>query len=108
MSKGIPTARSVVSLRLSDAEREVVEAAALRERITPSEFLRRAALLVAHRLSEATKPKPRTVPAPPPEPEDDGPHLTRTYSSFDEYQHGGFGASRDYGAEAARILERAG
>jgi hypothetical protein len=38
---------------------------------------------------------------------DEEPHVYRTNSSFTEYKHGAFGAPRDYGAEAARILERA-
>lgn len=108
MAKEIPSARSVVSLRLSDAEREAVETAAQKRRITPSEFLRQAALLVAHRLTEATKPKIRPVEAPPPEPlEDDGPHLTRTYRSLEEYRAGSFATGRDYGAEAVLAQRKA-
>jgi hypothetical protein len=38
--------------------------------------------------------------------QDEESHVTRTYSSFHQYKSGGFGAPRDYDAEAARILEQ--
>lgn len=60
--------------------------------------------MVAHRLSEASKPKPRSSARPQP-PKDDGPNLMQTLRSFAEYRSGGRGDwERDYGAEA-RILE---
>lgn len=39
-------------------------------------------------------------------PAEEEPHVTRTYSSFQEYKSGAFGAPCDYAAEAARIVER--
>lgn len=102
------SAREVVSLRLSAEEKGAIEEAARERRITPSDFLRQAALLVAHRLREAAKPKPVPVRAAPDPPADDGPHVTRTYRSLAEYKQGGFGEPRDYSAEAARIIEQAG
>jgi hypothetical protein len=39
-------------------------------------------------------------------PAQEEPHVTRTYSSFQEYKSGAFGAPRDYAVEAARIVER--
>jgi hypothetical protein len=65
--------RSVVSLRLSNAEKEPIDAAARKQRIRASEFLRQAALLVAHRLAEAARPKPKPRPQPVVQPVDDGP-----------------------------------
>jgi hypothetical protein len=99
--------REVVSLRLSDEERAAIELAAKREGFSVSEFLRRAGLMVAHRLREASKPKPRPVWALEP-PRDEVAHVTRTYRSWFEYANrGGLPATpRDYGAEAARALER--
>ena len=50
-------ARSVVPLRLSEREKAQIERAAKTQRITLSEFLRRAALAVSARLEAATKPE---------------------------------------------------
>ena len=82
--------REVLSLRLSDEEHAAIELAAKREGLRPSEFLRRAGPMVAHRLRPAAKPKPRPA-APLQPPKVGGPHVTRTYRSFAEYRNGGVG-----------------
>jgi len=89
--------RKVLSLRLSDDEKNAIASAAATQRITPSEFLRQAALLVAHRLAEAAKPKPRPfavrkrsgVPGPI-----DEPHVFRTWTgeAYLAHRRGGFGS----------------
>lgn len=94
-------ARRVISLRLSDSERATIEGAARRERKTISEFVRQAALLLAPRLSEPTTPKAEPAARVPP----DGPHVTRTYNSFEEYAHrDGFPPGPDTVAVAAHYL----
>ncbi len=61
----------------------------------------------------AFRPAARDVSAPALEPlvDVDGPHITRTYESFEQYaaaRSGGFvQPARDYQAEAALALERA-
>ena len=86
--------REVVSLRLSGEEKAAIEAAARSRRITPSELIRQAALLVAHRVAEAAKkPKPKAVVVEPDPRRDPGPHVMRTYRSFAEYRSGGGGVA---------------
>jgi len=104
--------REVASLRLNEEERAAIEAAARRERITPSEFLRSAALLVAHRLAEAAKrpkPKPKPVEVEPEPRRDSEPHVTTTYPSFEaDRNRGGITAGPDTAAMPSHYLEKLG
>lgn len=89
-------ARDVLSLRLNDDERALLEQAAKKQRVSLSEFLRRCALLVAFRLEHPQTDEPKrdeqrrsrgchiavTTPGPTPEP----PHAFTTYRSFEDYR----------------------
>jgi hypothetical protein len=83
--------RDVLTLRLSDAERQALEEAARQERVTLSEFLRRAALAVAFRLkmevevkAELREPEPEPEPVPVLGRRE--PHYFASYPSFEAYR----------------------
>jgi hypothetical protein len=80
--------RDVCAVRLSADERAAIEKAARRQRLTLSEFLRRAALVVAYRVGREVESRPK-----PPEPEPERASLfppaaavVNTYSSFEAYR----------------------
>ncbi len=88
-------ARDVLTLRLSDQEREKIAAAAAKERLTLSEFLRRAALLIAHRLElprvepeteNVRSPNPPEIPANKAASTPPGRHVFNTYHSLEQYR----------------------
>ena len=105
-------AREVVPLRLAEDEKAAIARAAAGLKITVSEFLRRAGLASAFRLSVGEQPaKPRPVvveadageialaqkrarvslqtdpvPVVDPEPQSTEPHYSATYTSFEQYQ----------------------
>jgi len=82
-------ARDVVPLRLSESEKARIAKAAAGQRLTLSEFLRRAALAIAYRLEQTPRePESEPEPRPKPRPALDEPHVVRTYRSFEEYKHG--------------------
>ena len=85
-------ARSVVPLRLSDAEKAQIERAARKQPITLSEFLGRAALTLSFRLTVEGAAEPEQEPrqfrptAPAPQrAEDDGPFVVNSYGSLGQY-----------------------
>ena len=82
-------ARDVVTLRLDKAERDAIATAAAKQRLPFSEFLRQAALLVAHRLAGGPARPAHEPPQPPavePAPFDYGQHVVTTYTSFADYR----------------------
>jgi hypothetical protein len=97
----------VVSVRLSGEEKAAIDAAARQQGVLRSDFLRRAALVVAHRLVEAAKPKPKPAELKREPRREPGPHFTTTYPSFEAYRNrGGFTPGPDTAAIAARYRER--
>jgi len=101
-------ARDVVPLRLAEDEKAAIAKAAAALKITVSEFLRRAGLATAFRLSGEQQAKPRPVVVKPepgshvqvitrdhlpypvamaePEPQPTEPHYSATYTSFEAYR----------------------